>query len=889
MLLKRSNKILALCRLGENLMSKIFKKSLSVILAVVLCVSAMAGCLTSFAATYTANQATHRVTATSVDASGKNTATINVNSATSTANLGAVLLDVAVPGVPITAIAETTGKFDITTTPSISSGTIKGATSLRILLVSKVTGTNYNAATVTISFDTSAKSLVESGIDPDSGAILDVVVWGASAACYGSVNDSTEPENVIAVLVAENAAVNDGGKAHAPFTIRNTCTHSYTSEITKDSTCTELGVKTYTCSLCGRQYTEDVAMKEHAYDGGVVNLEPTCANVGNRVYTCEDCGATRNESIAATGNHVYPTVYEGNEDNWIVDEGDCFTTVYAHPKCLTCGVADMSDEAAYEVGLGAHSWEEMGVIQEKTCTQDGITSVMCWNCGEESTVVEEATGHVVNGDVTTVEPTCGADGSKSYVCGACGETVVETLPATGDHAWNDGIVTKDPTCTEAGVLTYTCGTCGETKTEAIEASGEHAWDDGVVTKDPTCTEAGVRTYTCGACGETKTEAIEASGEHTKAAAVYENNETTGNYDAVVKCADCGEDITRVLTDVPNNTTVNSAITTTSYVFVTDSVGIMTMLTKSQLTSYSKYTIRAARVAIDTSYNFTYEYDEATEFITSGKRMVYNVNSNVALFEMALPMALTVCGYDASGNLVSVSAPYITTITDELWKNYQTLTDDVDKTFYLDLVNMGSAAQNYFVDTYGGADCDLATAVFPKDMYAFDQSYASESAPTYDSASLPNITTPSTAVSVGGKSTRIMLKTLNLAGAAPTLQYVVQRGAIVADPSLWRVDFEYASASGSTITKSLNGVATEGDAMLISGNHSYALFAPSLYDSDKSVSAKFYYNDTLIFEDLYSVDTWLDATLKTATGSTATLVDAIAKFGVSARTYFSKQA
>ena len=871
-------------------MSKIFKKSLSVILAVALCVTAMAGCLTSFAATYTANQATHRVTATSVDASGRNTATIYINSATSTANLGSVLLDVTVPGVPITAIAETTGNFDISTNPSISSGTIKGATSLRILLVSKVTGTNYNAATVTISFDTSAKSLVESNIDPDSGAILDVVVWGASAACYGSVNDSTEPENVIAVLVAENADVNAGGKAHAPFTIRNTCTHSYTSVITKDSTCTELGVKTYTCSLCGRQYTEDVAMKEHAYDGGVVNLEPTCANVGNRVYTCVDCGATKNESIAATGKHVYPTVYEGNEDNWIVDEGDCSTIVFAHPKCLTCGVADMSDEAAYEVGPGAHSWEEMGVIQEKTCTQDGITSVMCWSCGEESTVVEEATGHVVNGDVTTVEPTCGADGSKSYVCGACGEDVVETLPATGNHAWNDGIVTKEPTCTEQGVLTYTCGTCGETKTEAIEAAGEHAWDDGVVTKEPTCTEAGVLTYTCGSCGETYTEAIEASGEHTKAAAVYENNATTGNYDAVVKCSACGEDITRLETNIPNGTTVNTGISPSIGVLVSDSVGIRTMLTVAQLSSYSKYTVRYSRIATDASYNLVNDYSEDTEFIKFTNKKYYTVNSKIGLYQMALPVCISVCGYDASGKLVAVSTPYVTTIVDEMWTLYNASNlTEARYTGYVDLINVGSDAQAYFANqgnklAANNGVCGLSSIALPKDIYAFDQSYASADIPTYDTATLPDSTSPSTTVTVGGKSC-VLNKSVNVSAGAPAISYKIRRAASTTNPSGWSMDISYTNSYGEQ-TKSISGLVsdTNADAFTVASPFLYYNYSPTLYDSNKTVTANIYYEGTLVYTDVYSIDTNLAQTIPTLTDELSlNIYSSLAKFGASCRT------
>ncbi|MBQ4269096.1 MAG: hypothetical protein IJB97_05545, partial [Clostridia bacterium] len=37
------------------------------------------------------------------------------------------------------------------------------------------------------------------------------------------------------------------------------CSHSYTSNVTKEATCKEAGVRTYTCGVCGDSYTEDIA------------------------------------------------------------------------------------------------------------------------------------------------------------------------------------------------------------------------------------------------------------------------------------------------------------------------------------------------------------------------------------------------------------------------------------------------------------------------------------------------------------------------------------------------------------------------------------------------------------------------------------------------------
>lgn len=51
--------------------------------------------------------------------------------------------------------------------------------------------------------------------------------------------------------------------------------HSYTSKITKEATCTENGVKTFTCS-CGATYTEVIPAKGHNYINGV------CSNCGDK-------------------------------------------------------------------------------------------------------------------------------------------------------------------------------------------------------------------------------------------------------------------------------------------------------------------------------------------------------------------------------------------------------------------------------------------------------------------------------------------------------------------------------------------------------------------------------------------------------------------------------
>ena len=64
-------------------------------------------------------------------------------------------------------------------------------------------------------------------------------------------------------------------------------THTYSSEITKNPTCTEKGIKEYKCE-CGDIYTEDIPATGHKYVETVV--DPTITEKGYTLHTCSNCG-----------------------------------------------------------------------------------------------------------------------------------------------------------------------------------------------------------------------------------------------------------------------------------------------------------------------------------------------------------------------------------------------------------------------------------------------------------------------------------------------------------------------------------------------------------------------------------------------------------------------
>ncbi|MBQ9552276.1 MAG: leucine-rich repeat protein [Clostridia bacterium] len=72
-------------------------------------------------------------------------------------------------------------------------------------------------------------------------------------------------------------------------------THVYTSAVTKEPTCTEEGVTTYTCE-CGESYTEAIPMLAHI-PVTMVTVPETCTETGLQHEECEVCGARLGEDV----------------------------------------------------------------------------------------------------------------------------------------------------------------------------------------------------------------------------------------------------------------------------------------------------------------------------------------------------------------------------------------------------------------------------------------------------------------------------------------------------------------------------------------------------------------------------------------------------------------
>lgn len=97
--------------------------------------------------------------------------------------------------------------------------------------------------------------------------------------------------------------------------------HSYTGKVTTPATCTNAGVRTYTCSGCGNSYTESIKATGHTYgkqtDCSVAVKCSTCDTViyaakahtydDDKDTTCNTCGAVR-EIVNVTITEVTSTI-----------------------------------------------------------------------------------------------------------------------------------------------------------------------------------------------------------------------------------------------------------------------------------------------------------------------------------------------------------------------------------------------------------------------------------------------------------------------------------------------------------------------------------------------------------------------------------------------------
>lgn len=238
---------------------------------------------------------------------------------------------------------------------------------------------------------------------------------------------------------------------------------------------------------------------DHASTYEVITLEPTCTEKGTTTQVCDNCGFVVSKAELPAKGHTYETVE--TEDNTAVD-GHTYVV-------KTCTVCNQKESTPTHVAWVEGQYTST-VVTKPSCTINGLQIDTCKICKEVRNVTLPANGEHVWEETSRTAPTCTAAGKIYYKCKNCNLTKSENIEALGHDNVQQSVV--EPTCTTAGYTTYKCSRCGATsKVESTALGHTPAENSYVVTTEPTCTTAGAANATCARCGEKYDVVLDALG------------------------------------------------------------------------------------------------------------------------------------------------------------------------------------------------------------------------------------------------------------------------------------------------------------------------------------------------------------------------------------------
>lgn len=163
-------------------------------------------------------------------------------------------------------------------------------------------------------------------------------------------------------------------------------------------------------------------------------------------YTCKDCGYSYTEetkpALGHTHNYGAPVADYTSGEAFV--EGKDYTHTATCTGEGTCSQPTKTDKCTFDNGVETKA---------ATCTEDGVKTFTCTECGGTYTVAIPATDHNW-GDWKHVEGTEGADAKHSRVCANdASHTETKACDFTAK-------VTQEATLDQPEITTYTCKDCG---------------------------------------------------------------------------------------------------------------------------------------------------------------------------------------------------------------------------------------------------------------------------------------------------------------------------------------------------------------------------------------------------------------------------------------------
>ncbi|MCI5745013.1 MAG: InlB B-repeat-containing protein [Erysipelotrichaceae bacterium] len=330
---------------------------------------------------------------------------------------------------------------------------------------------------------------------------LALVLGFSLASCNTQPNDSSS-SNSNEVTSESSDLVSGSSEVSTESSAEHV--HAYTSQVTKEATCTEDGVMTFTCE-CNDSYTEVIAALGHkmAHHDAVAS---TCTTAGSvEYYSCEVCHANfadveGNEELTSVEApllahsltyheaHAATCTSAGNVEYWTCDvcEG-----VFLDANATVASSIDVTVTPVVAHSLTYHE------AHAATCSSTG--NVEYWSCDvcngvfldSDATVVsslDDVTTPVVDHDLSyhaAKEPTCFETGNIEYwTCSMCGEYFLNELGTEATTA-NDVVIdvvahnyvyTSVVSATIGGsaVVSGACTMCGDRTTLEVAAPEKYA-------------------------------------------------------------------------------------------------------------------------------------------------------------------------------------------------------------------------------------------------------------------------------------------------------------------------------------------------------------------------------------------------------------------------------
>ena len=191
---------------------------------------------------------------------------------------------------------------------------------------------------------------------------------------------------------------------------------------------------------------EKSSVEEHIWDEGKVTTEPTETTEGVKTYTCSKCGRTKTAPIGKLDHvHTFDTT------RWDSDAEN-------HWRPATCSHTDEKES------IEKHIWNEGVVTTEPTETTEGVKTYTCTKCGRTKTATIGRLDHVHTFDTTRWE----YDTANHWHPATCPHT--DEKKDLAAHNWNDGVITKPSDYGVEGEKTFTCTTCSATRMESVPAT-----------------------------------------------------------------------------------------------------------------------------------------------------------------------------------------------------------------------------------------------------------------------------------------------------------------------------------------------------------------------------------------------------------------------------------